>query len=60
MVNVADHGRLRQGEEIAIVQQVFCRVLEALTANIALLHSVGAQGGAHGAVDDGNAQRENL
>ena len=54
-VNVADHLRLREREQVAVVQQVFLRIAEPLAADVGFLHLVGADGGAHGAVDDGDA-----
>ena len=54
-VDVADHLRLREREEVAVVEQVLLRVLEALAADVRFLHAVGADGGAHRAVDDGDA-----
>ena len=54
-VDVADHLRLGEREEVAVVQQVLFRVLEALAADVGFLHAVGADGGAHRAVDDGDA-----
>ena len=59
-VDVADHLRLREREEVAVVEQVLLRVLEALAAHVRLCHAVGADGGAHGAVDDGDALLEDL
>ena len=59
-VDVADHLRLRQREEIAVVEQILLRVLEALAADVRLRHAVGADGRAHRAVDDGDAFVEQL
>ena len=59
-VDVADHLRLREREEIAVVQQILLRVLEALAADVGLVHAVGADGRAHRAVDDGDAVLEQL
>ena len=59
-VDVADHRRLRQREEIAVVQQVLLRILEALAADVGFLHPVGADRRAHRAVDDGDALFEDL
>ena len=59
-VDVADHLWLREGEEIAVVEQVLRRVLEALAANVGFRHAVGADGGAHRSIDDGDAALENL
>ena len=54
-MDVADHLRLGERKEVAVVQQVLGGVLEAVCANVRLGHAVGADGGAHGAVDDGNS-----
>ena len=59
-MDVADHRRLGQREEIAVVQQVLLRVLEALAADVGFRHPVGADGRAHRAVDDGDALLEDL
>jgi hypothetical protein len=53
-MDVADHLGLREREKIAVVLQVFLRVGEALGPDVFLGHPVGADGRAHGAVDDGN------
>jgi hypothetical protein len=53
-VNIADHLRLRQRKEIAVVQQILRRVLEPLPANIRFLHPIGADRRAHRSIDDGN------
>ena len=47
-------------EEVAVVQQVLRRVLEALAADVRFRHAVGADGRAHRAVDDGDAAFEDL
>src|ERR1700738_3947065 len=59
-MNVADHLRLSQGEEITVVEQVLGRVFEALPADVSFLHAVGADRRAHRSVDDGNSTVENL
>ena len=46
---------LGEREDVAVVQQILLRVLEALAANVRLGHPVGADGRAHRAVDDGDA-----
>ncbi len=51
---------LGEGEEVAVVEQVLGGVLEALAADVGFRHAVGADGGAHRAVDDGDAGFENL
>ena len=59
-MDVADHRRLGQREQVAVVQQVLAGVAEALAADVRLGHAVGADGRAHRAVDDGDALREDL
>ena len=59
-MDVADHVGLGEGEEVAVVEQVFGRVLEALAADVGFLHAVGADGGAHRAIDDGDSILEDL
>ncbi len=59
-MDVADHRGLRERKEVAVVEEVLGRVLEALAADVGFLHPVGADGGAHGAVDDGDAGGEDL
>ena len=54
-MDVADHGGLGEREQIAVVQEVLGGVLEALSADVGFRHAIGADGGAHGAVDDGDA-----
>ena len=52
--------RLREREEVAVVQQILLRVLEALAADVRFRHAVGADGRAHRAVDDGDAFPQEL
>ena len=59
-MDVADHLRLGQREEVAVVQQVLRRVLEALSTDVRFRHAVGADRRAHRSVDDGDAIFENL
>ena len=59
-MNVADHLRLCQRKQVAVVQQVFLRVLEAFPANVRLFHPVGADGRAHRSIDDGDAAFKDL
>ena len=58
-MDVADHLRLRQREQVAIVEQVLLGIFEALAADIRFLHPVRADGGAHGSIDDGNTAFKN-
>ncbi len=59
-MDVADHVRLGEGEEVTVVQQVLGGVFEALAADVGFLHAVGADGRAHRSVDDGDAGFEDL
>ena len=59
-MDVADHLRLSQGEQVAVVQQVLRRVLESLAADVRFLHAVGADRRAHRAIDDGDPTLEDL
>jgi hypothetical protein len=59
-VDVADHRRLGQREQIAVVQQVFAGLAEPFAANVGLGHPIGADGRAHGAVDDRDALCEHI
>ena len=59
-MDVADHLRLRQGEDVAVVQQVLGGVFEALAADVGFRHAVGADGRAHRSVDDGDSAFEDL
>src|SRR5947209_11200013 len=53
-VYIADHRRLREREDVSVVQQVLLRILESFSTDVRLGHAVGANGGAHGAIDDGD------
>jgi hypothetical protein len=59
-MDVADHPGLRQGEKVAVVFEVLGRVFESLPADIRLGHAIGAYGGAHRSIDDGDAVVENV
>ncbi len=59
-MDVADHLRLCEGEEIAVVEQVLGGVLEAVAADVGLGHAVSANGGAHCTVDDGDSTFQNF
>ena len=59
-MDVADHLWLSQGEEIAVVQQVLRRTLEALPADVSFRHPVGADRGAHRSIDDRNSTLHDL
>ena len=60
-MNVANHLRLRQRKQVAVVQQVFFRVLEMpLPANVRLLHPVVADGRPRRSIDDGDAAFKDL
>src|SRR5258708_1304636 len=59
-MDVADHLRLREGEEVAVVQQILGCVLEAISANVGFLHAVGADRRAHRSVDNGDSTLDDL
>ena len=59
-MNVADHIGLRQGEEVAIVQQVLRCAPKALPSNIRLLLAIRADRRTHRSVDDGDTAFEDL
>ena len=59
-MDVADHLGLREREEITIVEEILFRVREARASDVRLLHPIGADRGAHGAVDDRDAAAEEL
>ena len=59
-MNIADHLRLRQAEEVAVVFEILGRVQEPLSADIRLRHPVGANRRAHRPIDDGDAVLECL
>ena len=54
-MDVTDHLRLSEGEEVAIVQQILFRILEALPADVPFVHAVCANCCTHRSVDNGNA-----
>src|SRR6185437_8266709 len=59
-MDIADHLRLCQGEEVTVVQQILCRILEARSANVGFLHAVGSYRRAHRSIDDGDTAFEDL
>ena len=59
-MDIADDRGLRESEQVAVIEQVLLRVLEALAADADFVHPVGAQGGACRAVDDGDAAFKEL
>src|ERR1700730_14362597 len=59
-MDVTDHIRLSQGEEVTIVQQILRRVLEALPADVSFRHAIGADRRAHRPIDDGDSTLEDL
>ena len=54
-MDIADHFGLGERIEVTIVLEVFLGVFETFAANIGFTKAVGANGGAHGAVDDDDA-----
>ncbi len=59
-VDVADHVRLREREEVPVVEQILRRAFEPLAANVRFGHPVRANGRAHRAIDDGDAPSQEL
>ena len=59
-MDVTNHVRLGQGEEVSVVQQVLFRIFEARASDVRFLHAVGADGGAHGSIDDGDSCLQDL
>ncbi len=59
-MDVADHRRLGQREEIAVVEQILGGVPEAIAADVRLGHPVGANRRAHRAVDDRDAMLKHV
>src|ERR1700733_11892107 len=59
-MDVADHLRPRQGEEVTVVQQILLRVLEAIPPDVRFRHAVRADRGAHRTIDDGDSTLEYL
>src|ERR1700761_422077 len=59
-MDVTDHLRLSQGEEVAVIEEIFLRVLEALPADVRFRHAVSADRRAHRTVDDGDSTLEYL
>ena len=59
-VDVADHLRLRERKEVAVVQQIFAGVLEPLAADVGFLHPVGADRRTHRTVNNRNPLLQNL
>jgi hypothetical protein len=49
---------LGEGEEVAVVEEIFAGIAKAAAADILFFHSVGADGGPHGAVNNGDATLE--
>jgi hypothetical protein len=59
-MDVTDHLRLRQREEVTVVQQALRRILETLPADVRFRHAISADRRAHRSVNDGNATLEDL
>src|SRR6202000_3338638 len=59
-MDVANHLRLSQREEIAIVQNILLRILETLAANIGFRHVVRTNRRAHRPINNGDPALENL
>src|SRR6202048_5033338 len=59
-MDVTDHIRLSQGEEVAIVPQILRRVLEVFPAAVSFRHAISADRRAHRPIDDGDSTLEDL
>ena len=59
-MDVTDHLRLCQGEEIAVVQQALGRILKAIATDIRFRHAIRTNRRAHRSVDDGYSTFEDL
>ena len=51
-MDVANHIRLSQREEVPVVQQILRRILEALPADVSFRHAIGADRRTHRSIDD--------
>ena len=59
-VDLFDHGRLGEAEEVVVALQIVGKVLETLAAEVGLGQAVGLHHRAHGPVEHGDAPREEL
>jgi transcriptional regulator with AAA-type ATPase domain len=59
-MNIADHLRLGQREQISVIQQVFRRISESLPANVSFRHAVSTDRRPHRSIDDGDTILEDL
>ena len=59
-MDIANHVRLSQGEQVPVIQQIFRRILETIPADISFLHPVGTDRRAHRSIDDGDPILEDL
>ena len=59
-MNVAYHLRLREREEVPIVEQTFLGILEAVAADVSFRHAIRADGRTHGTIDYRDAIFEDL
>jgi hypothetical protein len=57
-VDVADHVRARQAQQLVVALHVLVKVFEALAPVLRLAELEALDHGAHGAVQDGDALRE--
>jgi hypothetical protein len=53
-MNVADELGLCEGEEISAIEHVLAGIPESIGTDVPLRHPVGANGRAHGAIEDGD------
>ena len=57
-MNVLDHLRLRQAQQFVVALHILMKVLEALAPVLCLAQLEALDHGAHGAIEDGDAFRE--
>ena len=59
-MNIADHLRLSEREQVSVVQQTLGRVLEAVSANVRFRHAIGTYRRTHRSIDNRDAILEDL
>ena len=58
LVDVADDIGAGEGEDVAVIEEVFMVVLEAIAAGVGFVQFVAANGGAHRSIEDHDAFRK--
>jgi hypothetical protein len=59
-MDIADHVRLREREQVSIVQEVLLRVFEAIPTDICFRHPIGTDCRAHRSINDGDSILEDF